>query len=206
VISIKNTIRLVVFLLILATFLTFHVGILNAEDKDINEPLHQGWHIGGAGVIHTFVYDDDDDNDQSPPVGVGGGANFWGGYRGKGRWEIRFNLDMAGVPIERQTAFSTNKSPDFLLGFSVEPILHFRKNPKRWDPYLVLPETGIMHLFRNNSTGVTFVFPGVGLQAHLNDSLSIYIAFKLRWGLMLWPSGEGITIDGEFPIGIAYRF
>lgn len=170
------------------------------------EPKHRGWHLGGAAVLHTFYYDKDDDNDQNPPTGVGGGANFWGGYRGQGRWEIRLNLDTAVVKVKRQRPLLTQKSPDFLFGFSAEPILHFRKNPEKWDPYLILPEVGLIHLVRNEATGPTFVFPGVGLQVHLNEKFSIYGAFKLRWGLMIWPKGEGVTVDGEFPLGVAYRF
>lgn len=189
--------KFVSFLLFVFSFC--QPSFLLANDKFTEEPRHRGWHLGGAAVLHTFYFDTDDDNDRNPPTGIGGGANFWGGYRSKSRWEIRFNLDTAVVRVIGE------KSPDFLFGVSAEPIFHFRKNPPKWDPYLIFPEVGMIHLVRNTATGPTIVFPGLGLQIHLNDRFSFYSAFKLRWGLM-WIGGPGVTVDGEFPLGISYRF
>ena len=169
--------------------------------QDVN---HHGWHLGGAGVLHLIAFDDDDDDDQSPPTEIGGGASILGSYRNRGRWEVRFNLTVEATKV---TGKRNNKSPDLLINFSAAPILHFRKAPRKWDPYLLLPELGFMCLARNNVAGPSIAFPGTGLQVHLSDRLSLIAEVKVFWGLLLLPKGkEGLTIGFQIPAGVMYRF
>lgn len=175
----------------------FTPAVLYAEGVD-----HNGWNIGAAGVLHSFYFDTDDDNNSNPSSRVGGGVDLSGAYR-FGRWEMRLNLNLAGVQVEEE------KSPDFLTELSIEPIYHFRKNPKRWDPYISIPEIGLAYLARNQATGFSLVAwpPGLGLQVHLNEQWSLYTGFKLRWGLLFIGDGpSGISVDGEFPLGVIFRF
>jgi hypothetical protein len=198
--------KLIATLLIIAVCSISHLSSLKAEYIDIDESTHHGWHIGAAGVFHTFVYDRDDNDDESPALGLGGGISVWGGYRIKGRWEFHVNLDTAAVQEKRESSTFDNKSPDFLLGLSFEPIFFLRGNAKKWDPYIVLPEIGFIHLFRNDTTGFTFVFPGFGMQVHLTDRLNLYWELKLRWGIMISNRGEGVITGWEIPVGVSYRF
>lgn len=150
----------------------------------------------------TYVlFDTDDDDNRNPPSRMGGGVNLSGGYRFQ-KWETRLNLNLAHVQVAEK------KSPDFLAGLSFEPIYHFRRAPKRWDPYIVLPEIGLLSLAKNNAAGLSVALPSVGLQVHLNEKWSLYTSPKVRFGVLARGANRqsGFTVGGEFPLGIIARF
>lgn len=130
------------------------------------EPKHQGRNVKGAIGWNPFSFDDSDDDDFDVAEAiVRFGLNGGIGYRGKGRWESRFNLDISSGQVGRRA--SNIKSPDTAIEIGVEPIIHFLKNPSKWDPYLIITSVGFMHLFRNSTSGITFGFPGLDLQHHV---------------------------------------
>lgn len=166
---------------------------------------HRGWYATGALAWHSVELDGDDDNDRDSPAGMlGVGASLGGGYRGKGRLDVRFLADTAFARIGNDT--TTITSPDALAGVFVEPLFHFRRDPSKWDPYLILPEVGFMYLFRNATGGPSIAFPSVGLQVHFNERWSGYAEFKVRLGLLYSGETGGLGFDALVPIGIAYRF
>ena len=171
------------------------------------EPRHQGWNLHGALGWHPFYFDNNDDDNLNPPTGwLGGGVNLGGAYRGSGRWEGRFDLDIAYGQVGKMNR-STIKSPDTFIEAVVEPLFHFRKNPPRWDPYLIITGLGWTHLVRNSTSGIVFEFPGIGLQCHFNDRLSGYVEGKIRASFMgIAGNQSGVAMGFWLPVGIAYRF
>lgn len=164
------------FLLLL--LLLFAACLFNTR-LQANEPLHYGWNFHGAIGWHPFYFDDNDDDDLNPPTGlVGGGINAGVGYRGLGRWERRLGLDTSFGQVGKMR-HSRIKSPDTSVELTLEPLFHFRKNPPKWDPYLIVTGVGLMHLFRNFTSGIIFEFPGLGLQYHLSKRLSGYVETKV---------------------------
>lgn len=170
------------------------------------ESNRQGWHLSGEAAFHAFslgLLEDD-----NSPMGYGGGANIGGGYRGKGRWAIRGYLHTAAVQITQRSPFFPRQSPDYFIGVSVEPILHFIKRPAKIDPYLSLTDLEFLHLVRNNSPALLVGLPGLGLQVRLNDKLSMYVAGRVKLGSTLRGGNNVnfVVFDAELVTGLNRRF